>query len=82
MSWLSQDNEEAFAIALHPEKSYFSRIEALNTAGDTVLVEFDDGIVVRWFNSERIQDYLRITIGTDEQMDGLMDELRMIVYGE
>ncbi len=40
------------------------------------------GIVVRWFNSERIQDYLRITIGTDEQMDGLMDELRMIVYGE
>ena len=56
MSWLSQDNEEAFAIALHPEKSYFSRIEALNTAGDTVLVEFDDGIVVRWFLPQGLID--------------------------
>ncbi len=29
------------------------------------------GIYVRHFNSERINDYLRITIGTDEQMDEL-----------
>lgn len=49
MNWLTQENEEAFAIALHPEKSYFARNEAQNIDGDTVFVEFDDGIVVRWF---------------------------------
>ena len=32
-------------------------------------------IYVRHFNSERIKDYLRITIGTDEQMKILMDAL-------
>jgi len=47
-SWLSQDGEEAFAIALNDEKSYFSRREILNRFGDTVFVEFDDGVVLRW----------------------------------
>ena len=56
MGWLTQNNEEAFAIALHPDKSYFSRVEALNLAGDTVLVEFDDGIVVRWFLPQGLID--------------------------
>ena len=42
-------------------------------------MEFDDGIVVRWFNSERIQDYLRITIGTDEQMNKLFAALKEII---
>lgn len=56
MCWLTQDNEEAFAIALHPDKSYFSRRETLNTAGDTALVEFDNGIVLRWFLPQGLID--------------------------
>ncbi len=47
MNWLTQDGEEAFAIALHPKESYFARNEALNPYGDTVLVE-SGGLVVRW----------------------------------
>ena len=31
---------------------------------------------MRWFNKPRISDYLRITIGTDEQTDALIDVLR------
>ncbi len=34
------------------------------------------GIVVRYFDQPRIDDYLRITIGTEEQMDVLFDFLR------
>lgn len=34
------------------------------------------GIFVRHFNGERVNDYLRITIGTDEQMDKLFDFLK------
>ncbi|MCD8381444.1 MAG: histidinol-phosphate transaminase [Clostridiales bacterium] len=30
-----------------------------------------EGILVRWFDQPRISDFLRITIGTDEEMDAL-----------
>ncbi len=36
-------------------------------------------IFVRYWNKPRIKDYLRITIGTDEQMDALIAALREIV---
>ena len=33
-------------------------------------------IYVRYFNKPRIDNYLRISIGTDEEMDALLDFLR------
>ena len=33
-------------------------------------------IYVRYFNSPRIDNYLRITIGTDEEMEKLLEFLR------
>lgn len=36
----------------------------------------EQGIFVRYFKLPRIDTYLRITIGTDEQMDRLLDALR------
>lgn len=40
----------------------------------------DNGIYVRHFNKPRIYDYLRITIGTDAQMDTLIEKTREFVY--
>lgn len=37
------------------------------------------GIFVRYFNSPKIDNYLRITIGTDEQMKKLFEELELII---
>jgi len=37
------------------------------------------GILVRHFNKDRIADYLRISIGTDEEMDTLLDACGKIV---
>ena len=36
-------------------------------------------IIVRWFNQPRIKNYLRVTIGTDEQMDIFLKEIGKIV---
>jgi histidinol-phosphate aminotransferase len=39
----------------------------------------DRGIIVRHFKSPRIEDFLRITIGTDEQSDQLVEALKKIL---
>ncbi len=35
----------------------------------------ENGILVRWFDQPRIRDYVRITIGSMEQMEALIDQL-------
>ena len=46
-------------------------------AGEVIFRELKEaGIFVRHFNAPRIEDYLRITIGTDEQMDKLFEFLK------
>lgn len=37
------------------------------------------GVLVRHFNKERIEDYLRITIGTDDEMEVLVKKLKEII---
>jgi histidinol-phosphate aminotransferase len=39
----------------------------------------DRGIIVRHFKSPRIEDFLRITIGTDEQSGQLVEALKKIL---
>ena len=64
-------NESAanFVFVHHPSKSakvIFDELRARH-------------IYVRWFNKPRIDDYLRITIGTDEDMDKLFAALSEII---
>ena len=37
------------------------------------------GILVRHFSSERLCEYNRITVGSREQMDALLDEIKRIL---
>ena len=39
----------------------------------------DKGVLVRYFNKERISNYLRVTIGTDEEMEVFVEKLREIL---
>ena len=41
----------------------------------------ENGIIVRRWDAPRIKDYLRITIGTDEQMDRMIEVLKEMLNG-
>jgi histidinol-phosphate aminotransferase len=67
LGFLFGDSKSNFIFARHPKLSGEALFEALK----------EKDIYVRHFNSpERIREYLRITIGTDEQMQALIDFLR------
>jgi len=58
-----------FVFAMHP---------AID--GETLYYELKKrGVLIRHFNSERIRQYNRITVGTREQLDVLLDNIRGIL---
>ncbi|MGN0481181.1 MAG: aminotransferase class I/II-fold pyridoxal phosphate-dependent enzyme, partial [Lachnospiraceae bacterium] len=63
------DAKANFIFATHREKK----------AADIFAALKERGIFVRYFNSPRIDNYLRITIGTDEQMEKLYKALGEIL---
>ena len=65
--WLAQLNEQLDGLfAEHPQLD----------AQELFLALKEEGIFVRYFNKPRIDQYLRITIGTDAQMDALITFLK------
>ncbi len=56
------DSKTNFVFASHKRVSAKELFEALRK----------EGIIVRYFNKPRIDNYLRISIGTDEEMDALL----------
>ena len=63
------DSATNFVFARHPEKSGKEIFDYLRS----------NGIIVRRFDKPRISEYLRISIGTDEEMDKLISALKEIV---
>lgn len=64
-----KDSQTNFLFASHekvPAKQIFEELKAKN-------------IYVRYFNKEKINNYLRITVGTDGQMDCFLKEVEQIV---
>jgi len=52
----------------------------INKNAETLYLELKEkGVLVRYFNKPRISEYLRITIGTDAEMDVLLDKLSSII---
>lgn len=64
----AEDSASNFVFASHREVSAEEIFTKLR----------ERGIYVRWWNKPRISNYLRITIGTDEEMDALIHELEDI----
>ena len=64
-----RDSQSNFIFATHPDYDVVEIFEELRKRD----------IYVRHFNGERIKDYLRITIGTDDEMNILIKNIKEII---
>lgn len=68
LGFVMTDSKTNFLFASHPKIS-----------GENLYTKLrEQGILVRHFGGERVRDYLRITIGTAEQMDKLVSVMKNI----
>ena len=68
LGFVFPDSEANFLFLTHPE----------HRASDLFRKLREEKILVRYFDKPRIDNYLRVTIGTDEQMDALIRCLKKL----
>lgn len=76
------ENLQEIGFEVLPSAANFVFARLPRRAGEEIAAKLRErSIIVRHFrNPPRISDFLRITIGTDEQCAGLVEALRQIVY--
>ena len=62
------DSKANFLFVHHPRVAAKALLDGLRQRG----------ILVRWFDRPRISDYLRITVGTDEEMEALYQAIKAL----
>lgn len=64
-------------------ESNFLFVKPLKSTAETYYLKLKElGILVRFFNTEFLKDYLRITIGTKEEIDMLIEKIKLIQNSE
>lgn len=80
--WTTAELEKlGFSVLLSKANFVFAKSYKIS-GGELYQKLKERGILVRWFPEERIFDYLRITIGTKEQMETLIFEISRILQSE
>ena len=69
LGFILPDSSANFLFATHPD----------HTAREIFSYLRENGIYVRYFSKPRIDNHLRITVGTDEQMDKLLELLEKLI---
>ena len=66
-----------------PSKTNFVFARSKNIGGERLYKLLkENGILVRHFNKKRIEDFIRVTIGTKEQMRAFVSEVKYILETE
>lgn len=70
---------ETLGFEVLPSKANFVLAQHPDYAGAQLFAELRErGILVRHFNTDLLSNFLRITIGTDDEMDSLLEALQTI----
>ena len=71
---------EALGFSVLPSQANFIFAKSDRIPGGDLYRKLkENGILVRWFDSDRIRDYVRITIGSAEQMAALVEKITQLL---
>lgn len=77
----TSDALSQMGVEVLPSAANFIFIRPGVPAGEVFKKLREAGIVVRWFDKERISAYLRVSIGTMEEMECFIEEMKQILAG-
>ena len=78
-AWTVRELEELGFTVLPSQANFiFAKSEKI-PGGELYRKLKENGILVRWFDADRIRDYVRITIGSLDQMVALVDEVTRLL---
>ena len=78
-AWTVRELEElGFTVLPSSANFIFAKSDKL-PGGELYRKMKENGILVRWFDADRIRDYVRITIGSLDQMTALVDEIARLL---
>ncbi|MCQ2385739.1 MAG: aminotransferase class I/II-fold pyridoxal phosphate-dependent enzyme, partial [Clostridia bacterium] len=70
----------AMGFEVIPSKANFLFARSPDVCGETLYLKLKEkGVLVRHFAKERIKDFVRITVGTEEEMRVLTDKIKEIL---
>ena len=73
---------EGMGFEVLPSKANFIFAKSDEISGEELYRQLkENGILVRWFDADRIRDYVRITVGNLDQMVALVDGIGQILMG-
>ena len=73
--WLVGELEDMGFTVLPSQANFvFAKSDKI-AGGDLYRLLKENGILVRWFDADRIRDYVRITVGSLEQLAALVEEI-------
>ncbi len=79
----TRDALTAAGFEVTPSKANFLFARFPGIPGEEIYRKLRErGILVRHFSKERIRDYNRISVGTEEQMETLVQALRSVISGQ
>ena len=78
-AWTVEKLEELGFTVLPSQANFIFAKSDRISGGDLYRKLKENGILVRWFDSDRIRDYVRITIGSAEQMAALVEKTAQLL---
>ncbi|MGN0808278.1 MAG: histidinol-phosphate transaminase [Candidatus Coproplasma sp.] len=71
---------KAIGFEVLPSSANFILAKSSKVSGEDLYLKLkENGVLVRYFASSKISDYVRITVGTDEEMDVLINRIKQIL---